>query len=864
MSILPEFVRDYLEGAKKREAVGIPPLPLNAEQTRNLCSLLQKEDLDPSLLTLKDCPNTVESLLFLLAERVSPGVTDASYVKADFLGNIVHGKLESPHISAGEAITLLGKMGGGANIPHLVEALFPGGEIAHLAQKALSGLILIPPETLARLATEARGGSPAATDLLKSWAEGWWFDPERSLPDRMTFVVCRTTGEINTDFLSPAQEAGTRDDIPLHALTMLSNSPHDQDFLVRLRALREKHPGVPFLFAGDVLGTGSSRKSASNSLVWWIGSDIPHTPNKRRGGVVMASKIAPIFFNTLRGCGTVPIRCQTGALKEGDLVKVDFSRGTVVDSDEGNVLARFNIEPSSIEDEYRAGGRNLLIIGRKLTHMAGQYCRELGITYRMPDLNLPRLPEMAPDQPFSLAQKLVGRAAGLPGAPPGAYVEPKAHLVFSQDTTGRMTRQELEELACTRFVSAFVQSFCHTAAGPKSRDSLAQNTLTQFVGRLGGIALKPGDGIIHTLGNRFCLPYFVGTGADSHTRFPIGISFAAGSDLVAFAASQGYFPLDMPESVHVRFHGVVQPGITVRDFAHAIPHAALKEGKLNLEKGDAKVNVFADRILEIEGLDGLSVEDSYKLTNTSAERSAAAATFTHSPEKVREYVFNNLAFLRDDLVHRNPSIQVDAVIELMEKWLADPEIIKADEEALYADRIKIDLGTLAEPLLAAPNDPDRIVTLSEAAGTRVDEVFVGSCMADITDFRFLAIVLEDRQIPHNLRLWAVPPDRECALALANEGLLQTIIQAGGNIHVPGCSLCMGNQAQVATGATVFSTSTRNFDNRLGEKSRVYLGSSFVAALTAILGKIPTLEEYMGIYFDKVRQRENAVSEPLRF
>ena len=583
-----------------------------------------------------------------------------------------------------------------------------------------------------------------------SWAEGWWFDPEMALPERAAFVVCRTTGEINTDFLSPAQEAGTRDDIPLHALSMLSKSPNDKDFLGRLAALREKHPGVPFLFAGDVLGTGSSRKSASNSLVWWIGSDIPHTPNKRRGGLVMASRIAPIFFNTLRGCGTIPVRCQTGALKEGALVDVDFTRGTVADSVTGETLVEFSVEPASIREECRAGGRNLLIIGRKLTSTAGRYCRDLGISHREPDLTFPSPPETSPDQPFTLAQKLVGRASGLPGAPPGSYVEPQAHLVFSQDTTGRMTRQELEELACTRFSTLFVQSFCHTAAGPKSRDALAQTTLAGFVNRLGGIALKPGDGIIHTLGNRFCLPYFVGTGADSHTRFPIGISFAAGSDLVAFAASQGYFPLDMPESVQVTFQGEVQPGITVRDFANAIPYFALREGKLNLEKGDAKVNIFADRILEIDGLEGLSVEDSYKLTDTSAERSAAAATFAHSREAVREYVLNNLVFIRDDLANRNSSSQVDKVTDLMEKWLADPEHLQADEGAPYADRMRINLAKLTEPLFAAPNDPDRIVTLSEAAGTSVDEVFVGSCMADITDFRILAAVLEDRQVPHGM------------------------------------------------------------------------------------------------------------------
>ncbi|MGD8353715.1 MAG: aconitase family protein, partial [Pseudomonadota bacterium] len=633
MSRLTEFAKEYLDALAQRQVLGIPPLPLDEKQATVLCELLQEKELEPAAFVLAGQTDTVGSLLYLLTERIPPGVTDASFVKADFLGQVVQQKIKSPYISPLEAVKALGQMGGGANIPHLVEALSCEGDIPEEAASALSNLILVPPLVLSQIATLADGGNKHAAGLLKSWAEADWFRDAQALPDKMTCVIARTTGEINTDFFSPAQEAGTRDDVPLHALSMLSTSPHDQDFLERLDRLKKENPGIPVLFAGDVVGTGSSRKSASNSLVWWIGVEIPNTPNKKRGGIVLASKIAPIFFNTLRGCGAVPVRCQAGGLEEGMIVEIDFVNGRVTDKGSGTTVAEFKIEPSSIRDEYRAGGRNLLIIGRKLTSRAIEQCRKSGIETAQPAVHLPEKPEAPEGQPYSLAQKIVGKASGLKGVLPGFYVEPQAHLVFSQDTTGRMTRQELEELACTHFATVFIQSFCHTAAGPKSKDALMQHTLADFVNRLGGIAFKPGDGIIHTNGNRFCLPYFVGTGGDSHTRFPTGLSFPAGSDLVAFAASQGYLPLDMPESVLVRFKGEVQPGITPRDLVNAIPYAAMKQGKLNLEKGDSKINVFADRILEIEGLEDISVEDSYKFTDTSAERSAAASTFSHSPDR---------------------------------------------------------------------------------------------------------------------------------------------------------------------------------------------------------------------------------------
>jgi len=645
---------------------------------------------------------------------------------------------------------------------------------------------------------------------------------------------------------------------------MLSTSPHDRDFLDRLEKLKQDNPGLPVLFAGDVVGTGSSRKSASNSLIWWIGTNIPFTPNKRRGGVVMASKIAPIFFNTLRGCGAVPVRCSAGKFEEGQIVDVDFAAGKVTEKSSGKVLTEFTIDPPSISEETRAGGRNLLIIGRKLTARAMDVCRKLGIDADEPSVTIPTPGIADKEQAFSLAQKLVGKAAGLPGVLPGDYAEPQAHIVYSQDTTGKMTRQELEELACTHFATVFIQSFCHTAAGPRSKDAEMQFTLTEFVRKLGGIALKPGDGIIHTNGNRLLLPYFVGTGGDSHTRFPIGISFPAGSDLVAFAASQGYLPLDMPESVLVRFKGEIQPGITPRDLVNAIPYAALKRGKLNLEKGDDKVNVFADRILEIEGLENMSVEESYKFTDTSAERSAAACVFAHSPERIVEYVSNNIRFLEENFMNRNSSKQIKVIVNLMKKWLKSPDIITADKGAQYADVIEVDLNTITEPLLAAPNDPDKIVTLSEAAGTDIDEVFIGSCMVDITDFRSASRIMTGDRVPENVRFWAVPPDRESNIELANEGIHQRLMQAGANIHVPGCSLCMGNQGQVSTGATVVSTSTRNFDNRMGTGAQVFLGSSLVAAMSGVLGRIPSAKEYMDVYKKRIMPDQTSIIVPLKF
>ena len=853
---LQTFVTEYTKHMDQRAGQGIPPLPLSPDQTAAVCGALQQQDLPADLLKVHGQADTVASLRYLLGERVPPGVYPASQVKSDFLGQVFKGKVTSPHITTAEALDMLGAMGGGYNIEHLMDAL--GGELADQAAALLQDTILVTPDNVAAVKALAADGNEAARGLIKAWAEGTWYTHMPEIPMQQKRVVVRTTGEINTDFYSPAQEASTRDDIPLHALAILSTSPHDQDFLERREKLADK--GLPLLYAGDVVGTGSSRKSASNSLVWWVGEDIPHVPNKKRGGVVLASKIAPIFFNTIRGCGAIPVRCSTGDLQEGMEVTLDLAAGEVR-SAEGKVLTELSVEPTSIFEEARAGGRNNLIIGRKLVGMARAACAELGIEPGAPAVEPADAASHPDDTAYSLAQKMVGAAAGLPGVLPGDYVEPTAHMVFSQDTTGKMTQQEVMELATTRFAAPTIQSFCHTAAGPKSKDAFMQYDLGSFIADMGGIDLRPGDGVIHTNGNRFLLPYFVGTGGDSHTRFPIGLSFPAGSDLVAFAASQGYFPLDMPESVLVRFSGTVQPGITVRDLVNAIPYAAMQQGKLNQLKGDAKVNIFADRVLEIQGLDFLTVEEAYKLTDASAERSAAGGTFAHAPAQVKAYVENNLRFLKNNFRKRHAAKVVDTLIEQMEAWLEKADVMTADEGATYAEVVDIDLSTITEPVLAAPNDPDKAVALSEVAGTKIDEAFVGSCMVDITDFRAAAILLEGKRVLHQMKFWTVPPDRETNVALTREGIHGKLMEAGANVHVPGCSLCMGNQAQVATGCTAISTSTRNFDNRMGVGAQVFLGSAHLATITATLGELPTVEVYMEQY-QRLVEREEEIRKPL--
>jgi len=848
---LGEFLASYHQHREERLQQGIPPLPLDEKQAAVVTGALEDD---------KNGEHR-EFLLDLLDHRVPPGVYPASKVKADFLGAIVKGEKTSPFLDQKKAVAMLGQMIGGYSMDYLLDVLTGGDDIASTAGEILSDAILIGLDEYARVEKLAADGHSHAVSVLKSWASARWFKTRPPLPDRSEAAAVRTTGEINTDFLSPAQEAGTRDDIPFHALKILSTSPDDKDFISRISQLKKKNK--PIAFIGDVVGTGSSRKSASNSLVWWIGDDIPHVPNKRRGGFVFASKIAPIFFNTLRGCGAVPVRCATGKIREGDEIVIDLKESKVFAAG-GETLTDLPVNPLSILDEARAGGRNNLIIGKKLTRDAQAGCKKLNLEFEPPALDISMNLDRDESTPFTLGQKLVGQASGYPGVLPGDYVEPKAHMVFSQDTTGKMTQQEVQELACSTFSTFVIQSFCHTAAGPKSKDSLMQSGLGRFMAACGGIDLRPGDGVIHTMGNRFVLPYFIGTGGDSHTRFPVGLSFPAGSDLVAFAASQGYFPLDMPESVLVRFKGAPQPGITVRDLVHAIPYAAMQTGRVNLEKGDQKANVFADRVLEMEGLEHLKVEEAYKLTDASAERSAAGATFAVRKDNAVAYVENNLRFLKNNFAKRHPSPKVREIIAVFEDWLKNPVLFKADEGAQYADTVEVDLNRITEPLLAAPNDPDKTVTLSEAAGTPVDEVFIGSCMADITDFRGAAAILTGETLPHYMKLWTVPPDRESMAQLAKEGISGDLLAAGANLHVPGCSLCMGNQAQVAGGATVFSTSTRNFDNRMGLGARVYLGSSYVGAVAALRGRSPTREEYMKIFTEKVAPRWDEINRMLKF
>lgn len=858
---LKTFIDNYSKHVNDRNAIQIPPLPLSADEVEAITTALKAEITDLPIPGGKSGQSTSDYVLELLSHRVSPGVYPSSKIKAAFLRQVMMGKVSSPYITPEDALTLLGSMGGGDNVTYLIDALTSNDSLANKAVSILSKLFLISGDNFTSITNSAKNGSQHAADLLKNWAEASWFSSTPEIENIQKRVAIRMTGEINTDFLSPAQEASTRDDIPLHALKILSTSPSDTDFIERVNNLTSA--GLPLLCVGDVVGTGSSRKSASNSLIWWIGENIPFVPNKKRGGVLLASKIAPIFFNTMRGCGAIPVRCSTGEIKEGSVVTINLKEGTVSD-DAGNTLTSFKITPDSILDEARAGGRNNLIIGRKLTTKSREVCDEIGIDKGESALHLLD-PVVHPDsQKFTLAQKLVGMASGKNGVLPGEYCEPKAHLVFSQDTTGKMTQQELQELACLKFESPTIQSFCHTAAGPKSKDSTMQFELGAFIQELGGIDLRPGDGVIHTNGNRFLLPHFVGTGGDSHTRFPIGISFPAGSDLVAFAASQGYFPLDMPESVLVKFTGTLQPGITIRDLVNAIPYTALKTGQLNLEKGDAKVNVFADRIVEIQGLEDMSVMGAYKHTDTSAERSAAASTFSFNEENIKAYVENHLKFIKENFSKRHPAKVINSLVEQFESWLANPAYLKADEGAEYADVVEVDLNTITEPLLAAPNDPDKIVTLSAAAGTPIDEVFIGSCMTDITDFRIAAAILEGARIPHTMKIWTVPPDRESYSQLAKEGTLSALAEAGANIHVPGCSLCMGNQAQVATNSTILSTSTRNFNNRMGQGAQVYLGSSHIGVVASLLCKLPTKEEYMAIFNEKVLQKETALMAPLEF
>jgi len=828
------LIEDYKKHTEERAKLGVPPLPLTAEQTAQLVELLKQDPIPEE-----------EYLLSLLKNRVPAGVDDAAYVKAGFLNAIVSGEASSKAIDKIEAIKILGSMLGGYNVGPLVEALKSDDkDIAQAAADELKNTILVY-DAFNDVKDLMDKGNPYAKEVIESWANAEWFKNKEPLPKEMKLTVFKVPGETNTDDLSPASEAFTRADIPLHANSMLAAKMDDP--LGTIKKLKEK--GNPLAYVGDVVGTGSSRKSGINSVQWHIGHDIEGIPNKRTGGVVIGSIIAPIFFNTAEDSGCLPIQAPVDSLEMGDEIVLKPYDG-VIEKD-GKVVSEFTLEPNTLPDEMRAGGRIPLIIGKGLTQKARE---ALGLDSG--DIFL------KPSQPnddgkgFSLAQKMVGKACGMEGVKPGTYCEPVCTTVGSQDTTGPMTRDEIKELAALSFGADFVlQSFCHTAAYPKPADIELQHTLPKFWTSRKGFILRPGDGVIHSWLNRMCLPDTVGTGGDSHTRFPIGISFPAGSGLVAFAAVTGMMPLTMPESVLVRFKGQMQPGITLRDLVNAIPHQAIKDGLLTVEK-KGKKNVFAGRILEIEGLEDLKCEQAFELSDASAERSAAACAVKLNKEPIIEYLESNIVLI-EELIKQGykDKATLQRRADKMREWIKNPQLLEADKDASYAAVIEIDLNEIKEPILACPNDPDDVKTLSEiheqGLKTDIDEVFVGSCMTNIGLFRALGEVLRgEGQVP--TKLWVCPPTKMDEKTLQEEGYYSVFGEAGARTELPGCSLCMGNQAKVAQGAWVFSTSTRNFDNRLGKDSKVYLGSAELAAVVALKGKIPTIEEYMQIVPKKIK------------
>ena len=823
----------YRHHVAERAALGIPPLPLSAQQTADVIELLKNPPAGEA-----------EFLLELLTHRVPAGVDDAAKVKASYLAAIALGSEVNPLITRERATELLGTMLGGYNVAPLVQ-LLDDAAVGAIAADALKNTLLVF-DAFHDVQEKAKAGNANAQGVLQSWADAEWFTSRPQVPESLTITVLKVTGETNTDDLSPAPDATTRPDIPLHALAMLKNKrdgiePEEDGKrgpVTFIESLKDK--GHLVAYVGDVVGTGSSRKSATNSVLWFTGEDIPFIPNKRFGGVCLGSKIAPIFYNTMEDAGALPIELDVSQMNMGDVIELRPYDGKALK--DGAVIAEFKVKSDVLFDEVRAGGRIPLIIGRGLTAKARE---ALGLA----PTDLFRLPMDPPDtgKGFSLAQKMVGRACGLPegqGMRPGTYCEPKMTSVGSQDTTGPMTRDELKDLACLGFSADLVmQSFCHTAAYPKPVDVKTHHTLPEFISTRGGISLRPGDGVIHSWLNRMLLPDTVGTGGDSHTRFPVGISFPAGSGLVAFAAATGVMPLDMPESVLVRFKGKMQPGVTLRDLVNAIPLYAIKSGLLTVAKAGKK-NIFSGRILEIEGLPELKVEQAFELSDASAERSAAGCSVHLNKEPIIEYLTSNITLLKWMIAEGYQDARSLARrIEKMEAWLANPELLAPDADAEYAAVIEIDLADIHEPIVACPNDPDDVKTLSDVAGAAIDEVFIGSCMTNIGHFRAAAKLLEGkRDIP--TKLWVAPPTKMDASELTKEGHYGTFGTAGARMEMPGCSLCMGNQAQVREGATVFSTSTRNFPNRLGRNSNVYLGSAELAAICSRLGRIPTKEEYM--------------------
>ncbi|ENA37621.1 MULTISPECIES: bifunctional aconitate hydratase 2/2-methylisocitrate dehydratase [Pseudomonas] len=823
----------YRKHVEERAAQGIVAQPLNAEQTAGLVELLKNPPAGEE-----------EFLVDLITNRVPPGVDEAAYVKAGFLSAVAKGETSSPLISKQRAVELLGTMQGGYNIATLVE-LLDDAELGTIAAGQLKHTLLMF-DAFHDVAEKAKAGNANAQSVLQSWADGEWFKARPAVPEKVTLTVFKVPGETNTDDLSPAPDAWSRPDIPLHALAMLKMArdgivPEQQGSIGPLKQIEEvRAKGFPVAYVGDVVGTGSSRKSATNSVLWFFGDDIPYVPNKRAGGFCFGSKIAPIFYNTMEDAGALPIEFDVSALEMGDVIDVYPYAGKVTRHGSDDVVATFELKTPVLLDEVRAGGRIPLIVGRGLTEKARA---ELGLEHS----DLFKKPEQPVDtgKGYTLAQKMVGKACGVAGVRPGTYCEPKMTTVGSQDTTGPMTRDELKDLACLGFSADLVmQSFCHTAAYPKPIDVKTHHTLPDFIRTRGGVSLRPGDGIIHSWLNRMLLPDTVGTGGDSHTRFPIGISFPAGSGLVAFAAATGVMPLDMPESVLVRFKGKMQPGITLRDLVHAIPYYAIQKGLLTVEK-KGKKNIFSGRILEIEGLPDLTVEQAFELSDASAERSAAGCTIKLSKESIAEYLQSNITLLRWMISEGYGDARtLERRAQAMEAWLANPELMEADADAEYTEVIEIDLAEVTEPILCAPNDPDDARLLSQVAGDKIDEVFIGSCMTNIGHFRAAGKLLDKVKGAIPTRLWLSPPTKMDQHQLTEEGYYGIYGKAGARMEMPGCSLCMGNQARVASNSTVVSTSTRNFPNRLGDGANVYLASAELAAVASILGKLPSTEEYM--------------------
>jgi aconitate hydratase 2 / 2-methylisocitrate dehydratase len=836
------MIEAYLRHQEERNAQGIPALPLNAQQARELVALLQNP------------PNGQEEfILHLLKERISPGVDPAAEVKAEFLGKVLKGEATSPLLSKKEAIQILGTMIGGYNVAPLVGAL-KDPEVAGEAACALSGITLVYDafDDVAALAQE----NAAAKKVMESWANAEWFTSKTGVPETIKVKVFKVDGEINTDDFSPAGDAWSRPDIPLHALAMGKTR-----FPSGLKTIAEfREQGFQVAFAGDVVGTGSSRKSACNSVLWHIGNEIPAVPNKKTGGVIIGGVIAPIFFNTAQDSGALPLMMDVSEMNTGDVIVIDTQKGEVR-NEKGEKITTFSIRPNTLSDEFRAGGRIPLIIGRALTEKA-RAALGMGETDIFAK---PENPTAKAGQGYSLAQKMVGKACGVEGVLPGTACEPKMTTVGSQDTTGPMTADELTELACLRFLSPmFMQSFCHTAAYPKPADVKMHKSLPGFIASRGGVALRPGDGVIHSWLNRLLLPDTVGTGGDSHTRFPIGISFPAGSGLVAFAGAMGFMPLDMPESVLVRFKGNFNPGITLRDAVNAIPYWAIKQGMLTVPKKNKK-NIFNGRILEMEGLPDLSVEQAFELTDAAAERSAAAAAIQLSKESVATYLRSNVALMAKMIEEGYQDAEtLQKRIDAVNEWLANPELLEADKNAEYAAVIEIDLAEITEPILACPNDPDDVKLLSEVAGTPIQDVFLGSCMTNIGHFRAAAEIWRGQKFNPDVRTWICPPTRMDQEKLKEEALFSIYSAVGCRIEIAGCSLCMGNQARVPDAVNMFSTSTRNFDDRIGNGAKVYLGSAEIGAVISNIGRIPTPEEYLAVYKEKVLPKSEQVYKYLQF